>query len=279
MMSTLRKHWIHGLGVALLALAGGCVVLEFFGPMPMVAGASAIFVVWFLLLVRSKTRNESLSTKHQEQREDMLHLASHDLRACLRQISYGAEMQDSPDQKTRTMGRAYIASGVKRLGGILDSAQELLGVDDAPKNGVISLNDALAVAMEPLHSMAVGADAVLQFEALPQVKANAAQVASVFQNLLDNSLKYRREGVKPWIRVSAERSGGMIVVSVEDNGRGFSDKEGAFRMFKRLHTDVGEGTGKGLALVRRIVTHMDGTVDADSVPGQGTIVRFSLPKG
>ncbi len=92
--------------------------------------------------------------------------------------------------------------------------------------------------------------------------ADAAQLAQVFTNLVGNALKYRRPDVPPDVRISAERTGQFWRFAVEDNGIGIEAEyfDRIFVIFQRLHTrDEYEGTGIGLAVVRKIVERHGGT--------------------
>jgi signal transduction histidine kinase len=118
------------------------------------------------------------------------------------------------------------------------------------------------------------------------VLADEAQLAQVFQNLIANALKFRREGVLPRVHVTAregERGGegeGAWVFSVTDNGIGIDPDQTPriFQIFQRLHTeDEYEGLGIGLALCTRIIDRHGGRLWVESEPGQGSTFSFTLP--
>jgi light-regulated signal transduction histidine kinase (bacteriophytochrome) len=117
-------------------------------------------------------------------------------------------------------------------------------------------------------------------DSLPTVMADEGQLAQVFQNLITNAIKFRREGVPPQVHVSAEREGDEWVFSVADNGIGIAPEQvdRIFQVFQRLHTkDEYEGTGIGLALCRRIVERHGGRIWVESEPGEGSTFTFTLP--
>ncbi|HMB94192.1 MAG TPA: ATP-binding protein, partial [Rhodothermales bacterium] len=124
---------------------------------------------------------------------------------------------------------------------------------------------------------------------LPRITADAAQMRQVFQNLISNGLKFRREDVPPEINITAmERpaaaraDGGaaMVEITVCDNGIGFDEKyaDRIFSPFQRLHgRGEYEGTGMGLAICRRIVERHEGLISVLSEPDKGTTFVVRLP--
>ncbi len=114
---------------------------------------------------------------------------------------------------------------------------------------------------------------------LPAVRAHLDQLARVFQNLISNALKYCPEDRTPVIDVTAEQQGSEWVISVQDNGAGFesSQSEAIFQTFYRLHSHSESGTGLGLAICRKIVSSFGGRIWAESKPGEGTAIRWTMP--
>ena len=120
-------------------------------------------------------------------------------------------------------------------------------------------------------------------DALPTVWGDAGQLALLFQNLVGNAVKFRRDQT-PLIHISAMRQGGATntwVFTVSDNGIGIDMKyaDRIFTIFQRLHT-IAEfpGTGMGLALCKKIVARHGGQIWVESVPGKGSTFMFTLPE-
>ncbi|MGE4240032.1 sensor histidine kinase [Ramlibacter sp.] len=139
-----------------------------------------------------------------------------------------------------------------------------------------SMVDLGTLVDEARHTLADDADAARiawTIGPLPVVRGDASLLLLAVVNLLSNAVKYSRVRDEPRIRVDAvEDESGNPCLRVGDNGIGFEMKEAGrlFRPFERLHTDVAfEGTGMGLANVRRIMERHGGTVRAESTPGQG----------
>jgi light-regulated signal transduction histidine kinase (bacteriophytochrome) len=109
--------------------------------------------------------------------------------------------------------------------------------------------------------------------------ADESQLSQLFQNLVGNAIKYRNEE-PPRIHVSARRGERSAwVFSVRDNGMGIDPRyfEKIFGMFQRLHKrEEFAGTGIGLAICRKIVERLGGSISVESEPGRGSTFRFTL---
>jgi light-regulated signal transduction histidine kinase (bacteriophytochrome) len=121
-------------------------------------------------------------------------------------------------------------------------------------------------------------DARIEYGPLPSLMVDQVQFVQVFQNLISNAIKYRRNE-PPVIRVDARRDGSNWIVSVRDNGCGFNQEfaERIFGLFQRLQGRGVEGTGMGLAIARKIVERHGGRMWAESKEGIGSTFFFSLP--
>lgn len=120
---------------------------------------------------------------------------------------------------------------------------------------------------------------IMREPGLPSVACPRAYVYQVFDNLISNAIKFVRGGADPTIRIEGRREGGRAWFSVSDNGPGVpaSQRERIFDPFVRLNPEVAEGTGIGLAIVRRIVELYGGRVWVDPVHTPGCAIRFTLP--
>jgi signal transduction histidine kinase len=134
---------------------------------------------------------------------------------------------------------------------------------------------------EVLHDLHPPVHAQVEVRDLPRVRVDYATFRQVWQNLLSNALKYSSRQARPQVTVGWERGEqGELVFSVEDNGAGFDPAyaDRLFLPFSRLHkADEFEGSGVGLAVVRRIVERHGGRIWAHSSAGRGATFCFSLP--
>jgi len=119
--------------------------------------------------------------------------------------------------------------------------------------------------------------AIVTSERLPTVRSNEIHLVRLFQNLISNAVKYRRQDPVQ-IHVTAEQYGPCWVVSIEDNGIGIAPEhqENVFKAFMRVGDRDVPGTGLGLAVCKKIVESLGGTIWVKSVPGAGSIFCFSI---
>jgi signal transduction histidine kinase len=126
----------------------------------------------------------------------------------------------------------------------------------------------------------VAAKAAIRIEAMPEVISDRLALEQVFSNLLDNALKYLKEGVPGEIRVSGRRKARYNVYEVTDNGRGIDQKDHQriFDLFRRAGVQDRPGQGIGLAHVRALVRRMGGTLSVSSEPDAGSTFTIMLPQ-
>ena len=131
-----------------------------------------------------------------------------------------------------------------------------------------------------LRSAISEAGAVITHDPLPTILADDAQLLQVFQNLIGNAIKFRRDE-PPQIHVSAVKNKKEWIFSVKDNGIGIESRhlDRIFVIFQRLHkrSQYG-GTGMGLAIVKKVVERHNGRVWVESEFGSGTTFYFTIPE-
>ena len=114
---------------------------------------------------------------------------------------------------------------------------------------------------------------------MPKIKADRIRVIQVFSNLISNAIKYAQSGRKLQILIGYQPQDNMHVFFVKDNGSGISDehRNNIFEIFYRASDNHVEGTGIGLAIVKKALTVMGGDIWLKSKPGQGSVFYFSIP--
>ena len=138
---------------------------------------------------------------------------------------------------------------------------------------------AFEAALSNLSLATAESGAVITHDPLPELTADAGQLTQLFQNLIANAVKFRREGA-PRVHVRAERVAEEWVFAVSDNGIGIDPDyfDRIFLLFQRLHAKGDyPGTGIGLALCKRIAERHGGRIWVDSKPGAGATFYFSIP--
>jgi PAS domain S-box-containing protein len=217
--------------------------------------------------------------------EEFAYVASHDLQEPLRTVNIYTQLilrDIGPENEKLYQYAGFIQRGAVRMEALI---RDLLTFSGAARSKELpagaadlaaSLGEALSVLKDEIEESA----AVVTSEPLPSVRGDTSQMAHVFQNLLSNALKYRRDGAPPEIRISAELQGAHWTISVRDNGIGFEPRyaDRIFGLFKRLHTKEYAGTGLGLAICKRIVEGYGGRIWAEGAPGVGAAFHFSLLK-
>ncbi|NMO16139.1 PAS domain-containing protein [Pyxidicoccus fallax] len=218
--------------------------------------------------------------------ESFSYSVSHDLRAPLRHIMGFANLLEA------RAGASLDATGRRHLKTISDAARQ--GgklVDDLlefsrmgrteMKKSTVSLGELVAEAQRDLAPEAEGRKVQWRVGALPTVRADSALLRLVLKNLLSNALKYSRTREEAVIEVWAQEGDGEVEVLVRDNGVGFEMQyvDKLFGVFQRLHrAEQFEGTGIGLANVRRIIARHGGRTWAEGAVGQGATFHFTLPR-
>ncbi len=137
----------------------------------------------------------------------------------------------------------------------------------------------VADVLRDLRGAVEASGATVTVGPLPRMMADPVQLAQVFANLIGNAIKYRRPGVPPEVRVGAERAEASWRFAVTDNGIGIEAeyRDRVFEVFQRLHTrEQYEGTGIGLAIVKRIVERHGGRIWVEPAPGAGSTFSFTM---
>jgi light-regulated signal transduction histidine kinase (bacteriophytochrome) len=218
--------------------------------------------------------------------ENFSYSVSHDLRAPLRAIDgfiamlledHAAQLDD---EGRRMFG--VVSDNARKMGHLIDdilafSRAGRLELDPAPV-------DMHALAQEVWSGLVQsneGRAIELQLDDLPAAQCDPRALRQVWQNLLGNAIKFTLGRNPAIVSISAAEDDGFIRYQVADNGVGFnSDYAGKlFVLFQRLHgMDEFEGTGVGLAIVKRFIQKHGGQVSGTGILGQGATFNFTLPK-
>lgn len=239
-----------------------------------------------LLAIEDITERKRIHDELVRSNEDMqrfAYAAAHDLRTPLHAAMNLSQLlarraEDKLDHQEREMLRNSIES-LERLNKLMNDVLTFSEMGNAPQQRrLIALTDPLQNALANLKHHIDYNEATITAGSLPEVRSDRTQMVMVFQNLIGNALKYRRDEA-PYIRIEAVQEGSEWRISVADNGEGFKAEYAAaiFEPFKRLHGTNIKGSGIGLATCKRIIERSGGRIWAESVPGQGSTFFFTMP--
>ena len=223
-------------------------------------------------------------TRSNRDLEQFAYVASHDLQEPLRKVAsfcqllqrrYAGQMDERADQYI-----GFAVDGAQRMQRLINDLLAFSRIGRLTAGFTdVDLDRVMTEVKSQLEARA-GEDGEILWSDLPTVEGEEPLLTTLFVNLVGNSLKFRRPDVPPVIRVTAERHEQEWQINVRDNGIGieaeFADK--VFVIFQRLHArDAYEGTGIGLAIVKKIVEYHGGRIWLDLDVAEGTSIYFTLP--
>jgi len=217
--------------------------------------------------------------------EQFAYIASHDLQEPLRMVSSYCQLlqrryQDKLDGDANDF-IGFAVDGAMRMQKLIDDLLTYCRV--GTKGNPFQVTDCARVVNRVLEDLKVSiedCDAKIKTEKLPVTMADETQLAQVFQNLIANAVKFRKNDV-PEISIGSRRRNGEWVISVRDNGIGIETdyRQRIFTIFQRLHSkETYPGTGIGLAVCKKIVERHGGRIWVKSKPGKGATFNFTLPR-
>ena len=282
-------------------LAQGCVVLDSAGRPARMLG-SHVDITAFKRLEQSLRESEgryrglvdALESRVTQRTRELMdayresqnfaYAVAHDLKAPLRAISgFCALLQQSASDRLTERERAFIdraTQGALRMAALIDALLQYSRIEHREQRfGAIDCRQFVEglIADMSYSIERAGAEVIVSMERTP-VMADKEGLRIALSNLLDNALKFSRENKHPRIVIESCTEPGRYIIKIRDNGIGFNPayRDKIFEIFNRLHATGYEGTGIGLALVRKAVQRMNGEVWADSVQGEGATFYVSL---
>ncbi len=242
--------------------------------------------------VAAKARADALRTelmRSNRELQEFASVASHDLQEPLRKISaFGDRLAQRHSEALTPDGREYLDRMLAAAQRMQQLIEGLLNYSRVATRGLpferVDLNEVLQGVLSDLDARIHVSQGRVESDQLPVLDADPLQMRQLFQNLIGNALKFKRAGVAPVVRITAEpcvvEERDCWRLTVADNGIGFEPEyvDRIFGVFERLHgRDEYEGTGIGLAIVRKLVARHGGTITAEGKPGSGAAFSIVLP--
>ncbi len=239
---------------------------------------------------------EALERRNRELQE-FAYVASHDLQEPLRKIqAFSDRLVKKCGDQVSEDGQLYIGRIQDAAGRMHELINDLLTYSRVTSRTEpfepIDLNKVIEEVLSDLEIRIAETEATVEVAEMPDIEASAVQMRQLFQNLISNALKFRRDGVPSRVEITAELIAsdgeGPVAradaeacrISIADNGIGFDAKyaEQIFGIFQRLHgRGTYEGTGIGLATCRKIVERHYGAIEARGVEDEGATFILTLP--
>ncbi|MFI5149624.1 MAG: ATP-binding protein [Bacteroidia bacterium] len=235
--------------------------------------------------ITEKRKQEDAIKELNQELEGFSYSVSHDLRAPLRavngyiQILLEDHSETLPEEVIRLINIVkYNAGKMENLIDDLLSYSRLGRRELLPSD--IDMNDLVEGVIRELSRTGTSVKDRIIIGKLHSIRADYGLIHEVMMNLISNAIKYSSKKEYPEIEISSRTEGGEVLFEVRDNGAGFNMKYAGklFGIFQRLHrSDEYEGTGVGLAIVKRIISRHGGIVEAHAVVDEGATFTFSLP--
>lgn len=239
-------------------------------------------------LMLKKQKIELLNKKLIDVNENLsmfTYSVSHDLKEPVRMVKsfltlFNKKYGESLDQK----GQEYISlalDGAIRLNRMMTDLLEYHQSSNFDTTESVDLNDVFLEVKKILQKGIEEKNAKVTSEKLPVLKGSSTGFLQIFQNLISNAIKFVPKGETPVVSVNVEEYETYYTFMVKDNGIGIAEnqKEEVFNLFKRLNSRQDyEGTGMGLAMVRKNIEKMGGEVWLESEKGKGTTIYFTIKK-
>jgi len=257
------------------------------------ANLEAMVIERTVALTESTETLRQLNTELQQSNQelqDFAYVASHDLQEPLRKIQAFGNLLEEEYGPTLGEGKTYLdrmRNAASRMQVLINDL--LLFSRVTSKALPFSQVDLTMTAHEVVIDLEVllqATQGTVEIDELPTIEADPLQMRQLLQNLIGNALKFHQPGTPPIVhvaaqmRIDARTAEEQCLLTVQDNGIGFDEKylDRIFVVFQRLHgRNEYEGTGIGLAVVRKIVERHGGTITAQSAVGQGATFLVTLP--
>ncbi|WP_338872909.1 ATP-binding protein [Spirosoma sp. SC4-14] len=224
-------------------------------------------------------------TRSNQELQQFAYIASHDLQSPLKTISnYLSLLEAKHSSQLDTDARRLIGvttAAAERMRGLINDLLDFSRVGTEIAFSQINLSELVNEVLEEQQVEIQQTGALIEIAPLPIIMGHQTDIKQLFQNLISNSLKYRRRDTTPIIHIAATEDGHQFTFSISDNGIGIDKQyyDRVFHIFQRLHgRNEYSGTGIGLATCKKVVEIYGGNIWLESTVGVGTTFYFTIPK-
>ena len=216
--------------------------------------------------------------------EQFAYIASHDLQEPLRTVtSFAGLLEEEYSEKLDENANQYlefISQASKRMSELVKGLLDYSRIGKGKEKVIVDCNQIVNEIQQDLSVIISETNAQIKVENLPTISAYSTELRLLFQNLISNAIKFRKNNQKPLIKISAKKKEQYYHFLIEDNGIGIANKhiEKIFIIFQRLHNKHEyNGSGIGLAHCRKIVALHGGEIWVESELKKGSNFHFTIP--
>jgi PAS domain S-box-containing protein len=279
-----RGEGMNGAEMELERVDGSRVSILCFAVPIMEEGRNLGGIAAFVDITDQKNAEKALARSNEELK-NFAYVASHDLQEPLRMvISYLSLLERRYRDQLDEQANEFIdfaVTGGKRMKVLIDDLLEYSRVDTQVRPSThVDMDEIVSMTLRNLEPSINESGAEIFVSQMPMVNGDAQQLTQVLQNLVSNAIKFHGDR-KPVIHIGCSQDPEKWICHVKDNGIGLNMEYSSriFQMFQRLNSnDKYEGTGVGLAIVKKIVERHGGKVWVESEEGKGATFFFTLPK-
>jgi signal transduction histidine kinase len=228
-------------------------------------------------------RTKELNLKNKELKQ-FAYIASHDLQEPLRTVLSFTELLDTNYtqyfDETGKKSMKFITEAALRMKELIKGLLDFSRIGTNKEKEQVDCNILLSEIQEDLALSITETNTTIQIEALPTINGYKTELRLLFQNLMSNAIKFKKDNVAPQIHIGIKEEENNKTFFVQDNGIGIPDeyKERIFMIFQRLNSDSKyKGTGIGLAHCQKIIEMHGGTIWVESQEGKGSVFYFNIP--
>lgn len=240
-----------------------------------------------IALVNQKNQELEKYIESNLQLENFAYIASHDLKAPVRTIiSFSQLLKRSAEERLLDNEKdflGFIIGATRNMQDLIEALLRYARVNTQEhRPSTIQIRQLVQEIEGELYAVLDETQANIEVKDLPKtIQGDATKIRQLFQNLIQNAIKFQDPGIKPIVQISGKEAEKHWTFAIADNGIGIDAAfhEKIFLLFRKLHNNEAyTGTGIGLALCKKIVEHHQGEIWLESTPGKGTTFYFTIKK-